>query len=128
MSQPSADDLLTAASHGDVDVVRALLAAGVDPASTGDEGGTALHRAARQGHVAVVRLLLEAGADVDAVDGYGNTPLWRASFGNNVVPSLVEMLLAAGADADVPNNAGRSPRDLVRTFRQPGLVALFDLQ
>ncbi|MEU9121925.1 glutaminase A [Streptomyces sp. NPDC048506] len=84
--------LLWSASTGDLEGVRAALAAGV-PAASGDyDGRTALHLAASEGHMDVVRYLLEQGADVEATDRWGGTPLTDAEKGRHtaVVEALKE--------------------------------------
>lgn len=75
-------DVFWAAIMGDIDALRALLAAdgGLVDASTPDDhvlgaGLSPLHLAAQGGHIDVMELLLEAGADINAVDARGFTPL-----------------------------------------------------
>ncbi len=55
-------DLMTAASTGHTETVKALLAAGADVNATSEKGGTALMGAAMEGHTEIVQLLKEAGA------------------------------------------------------------------
>ncbi len=61
-----------AAQYGDVEIMRLLLDAGVDPNRYNPLGGhshsTPLHQAAGSGHLAVVRLLVERGANLDWKD------------------------------------------------------------
>jgi hypothetical protein len=76
-------ELFSAAERGDVEAVRALLAAEPGLVRARDEtGATALHVAAFHGHHAVEDALLSAGADVNARDGmYDATPLgWATHF------------------------------------------------
>jgi hypothetical protein len=76
-------DLFSAAEHGDVDAVRALLASEPDLVRARDDtGATALHVAAFHGHHEVAEALLAAGADVNARDGmYDATPMgWATHF------------------------------------------------
>ncbi|MCY4073451.1 MAG: sigma-70 family RNA polymerase sigma factor [Chloroflexi bacterium] len=75
-------DVFWAAIMGDIDALRALLAADGDlvSASTPDDhvlgaGMSPLHLAAQGGHLEAMELLLEAGADINAVDARGYTPL-----------------------------------------------------
>src|SRR5215467_8723443 len=67
--------LTWAASQGDLDEVRALVAAGVEPGTADYDGRTPLHLAAAEGQTEVVRYLLTAGADPQPTDRWGGTPL-----------------------------------------------------
>ena len=91
--------LHAAVAEGDLEALKALLAAGADPnAEALDDGiplGTSLHLAAENGNLEFVRVLLAAGADLDARDGDGATPLHLAAAHGH--PELVQALLAAGA-------------------------------
>ena len=69
-----------ATQFGHVEVVRALLSAGVDPNRYNPEGmhshATPLHQAALAGHLAVVQILIEHGAKLDVKDTiYNANPL-----------------------------------------------------
>ncbi len=88
--------LLEAAAAGDVERVRAQLAARTPVDSRNEQGKTALMLAAEGGHTAVVRLLLEAGAEVSANDAREDTAYALAALGNH--PETVGVLLDAGAD------------------------------
>ena len=67
--------LHSAASSGNVAVVRTLLAAGADPTARQSGGWTALHAAARNGDPRMAELLLAAGADPGAVTDDGRSVL-----------------------------------------------------
>ncbi|MCH7823836.1 MAG: ankyrin repeat domain-containing protein [Acidobacteria bacterium] len=88
--------LRAAASRGEVEAVRSLLAGGAGVDDANEYGATALILACMRGHADVVRVVLEAGADADLADGfYGLTPLgWAADNGHEEVISL---LFASGA-------------------------------
>ncbi len=67
--------LTWAASQGDLNEVRALIATGVEPGTADYDGRTPLHLAAAEGQLDVVRYLLAAGADPRPADRWGGTPL-----------------------------------------------------
>ncbi len=67
--------LTWAASQGDLDEVRALIATGIQPGTPDYDGRTPLHLAAAEGQLDVVRYLLEAGADPVPLDRWGGTAL-----------------------------------------------------
>jgi glutaminase len=75
--------LCWAASQGDLDEVRALIASGVDPNIGDYDGRTALHLAASEGHREVVAYLLNQGADPSPVDRWGGTPAADAKRGGH---------------------------------------------
>ncbi|XP_056262253.1 caskin-2-like isoform X3 [Pseudoliparis swirei] len=63
-----------AARNGHKDIIRLLLAAGIDINKT-TKSGTALHEASLYGKTEVVRLLLDAGVDVTTRNTYNQTAL-----------------------------------------------------
>ena len=92
--------LIRAAHRGYVEIVRRLLAAGVEIAHVNRLGWTALLEAIILGdggeaHTEVVRLLVDAGADVDLADGDGVTPLEHAR--RKGYTAIAEILTDAGA-------------------------------
>jgi glutaminase len=86
--------LTWAASQGDLNEVRALVAGGVDPSTADYDGRTALHLAAAEGQADVVRYLLSAGTEPAPVDRWGGTPLSDAE--SNGHTDLVDVLRRAG--------------------------------
>ena len=91
------DALLRAASAGNADTVRALLASpNVDVNGTDDQGNTPLIQAARFGHDEVVRALLIAKADVKIKNNEGKTALTVAAEGGH--DQTVAVLTQAGAN------------------------------
>ena len=88
--------LLRAASAGNADTVRTLLASpNVDVNGVDDQGNTALILAARLGHNEVVSMLLLAKADVKVKNKEGKTALVLASEGGH--DQTVAALTQAGA-------------------------------
>jgi glutaminase len=93
--------LTWAASQGDLNEVRALIAAGVEPGTADYDGRTPLHLAAAEGQLDVVRYLLAAGAGSQPVDRWGGTPLSDAETNGhaeiatllrNAVPAALEVM------------------------------------
>src|SRR5690606_32588046 len=89
-------DVVRAASRGDLEGVRAALAAGGQVGATQNDGSSALLWAAYHADLEMTQLLLEAGADPNVANRYGVTPLLQASRTGDA--PIVAALLAAGAD------------------------------
>jgi ankyrin repeat protein len=87
-----------AAHWNDLDLTKALIAAGARANVANRYGVTALHEACTVGNAAMVNALLKAGADVNATYGEGETPLMIASRTGSV--EAVRLLLEAGANAN----------------------------
>jgi len=85
--------LTWAASQGDLNEVRALIASGVDPGTPDYDGRTALHLAAAEGQLEVVRYLLGAGTDPQPIDRWGGTPLTDAE--GNGHAQVIELIRQA---------------------------------
>ena len=93
---PETEALLRAASAGNDDTVRSLLASpNVDVNGVDDQGNTALMQAARFGHDEVVRELLIAKADVKIRNNEGKTALTLAAEAGH--DQTVAVLTQAGA-------------------------------
>jgi glutaminase len=87
--------LTWAASQGDLNEARALIASGVEPGSADYDGRTPLHLAASEGQTEIVRYLLAAGADPQPADRWGGTPLTDAETGGH---TQIAKLLTQAAD------------------------------
>jgi ankyrin repeat protein len=93
---PETDALLRAASAGNADTVRTLLASpNVDVNGIDEHGNTPLIQAARFGHDEVVTALLIAKADVKTKNDEGKTALMLAAEGGH--DETVRALTQAGA-------------------------------
>jgi ankyrin repeat protein len=103
--------LLTAARLNDVERVKQLLEAGVDPDIEGPFGPV-ISMALLLGHTVVARLLVEAGADLHVTDDKGWTPLhWAAKTGD---VELVLAMIEADADSFAIDKIGDSPFDVLK--------------
>ena len=86
--------LLEAATAGNVERVRDLIAAGTPLEQRDAAKRTALLLATRANQVEVARLLIEAGADVNAKDNIRDTPfLYAGAEGRN---EILKLILASG--------------------------------
>ena len=102
------DQLVYAAEHGDIYMVRALLEEeGVNPNVPNKDGNLALVEASSNLYklpiqIEIIRLLLEYGADINKSSGTGwfgdpwITPLMNSAIAG--LPIIVKLLLEAGAD------------------------------
>ncbi len=96
-----ADAFLRLVKRGDVDAVRAQLAAGLSPDTANSEGETAAHIAARENRAEIVAVLAAAGANMRAeIKGQsGRTPLHDAiNFGKSA--AAVALVSCGGYPAD----------------------------
>jgi glutaminase len=83
--------LCMAASRGDVQELRRLLARGLDINSADYDGRTPLHLAASEGVEAAVRFLLERGANASAIDRWGHRPAQDAKReGHHAIAEMLE--------------------------------------
>lgn len=98
-------DLMVAATAGDTNAVKALLAKNVMVNTKNTFGSTALMGAAAGGHVEVAKLLLAKGARVNENNNQGYTALMLAA--KNGHDKVVDLLLGGRAEvnaADSKNN------------------------
>jgi hypothetical protein len=97
--------LVWACAYGRNDVVRFLLARGVDPAATDTNGMTGLHWAAAKAHPEIVTMLIRRGAPLETKNRWGGTVLDAALHFALQHPAhwpdyaaVLRALLVAGAD------------------------------
>ena len=114
-----ATPLFFAASVGDSEVIKALLARGADPAMGTLDGTTPLMAAAglaveesetripESRHLAAVTMLIDLGAEVRAVNNQGDTALHGAAFLG--YGTVARYLLDRGAILNARNRGGQTP-------------------
>lgn len=95
------EQIIKAASDGDLDTVKKLVEQGVDVNSRDNGQWTPLIIAAQNGHLNVVQYLIEKGADVNAENAYTETALCLAKSERH--EEIVEYLIGNGADIVVEN-------------------------
>ena len=122
--------LIIAASLGDVESVRNLLAYRADPNAANKDGNTALIYAARYNHPQIIYELMRpyslvAPVDVNIQNKQGETALyWAASRGYE---EAVKRLLAANTNRDLKDKNGLTARDIAQKKGRRNIVALFDM-
>lgn len=97
----------SAIGHGRKDLVRFLLACGVDPNDPDRDNRAALFAAVRSSNKPAAILLCDAGAQINAQGGSsGSTPLMRAAGQGD--EEMVRVLLARGAEVNAVDKQGQT--------------------
>lgn len=102
-----AEELIGAASSGDLEKLQTLLASGVDPDGISTTRAPALFAAARWQHLDAIGELLRAGADVNKSNHVSYTALVAASTTTKAT-QVIDALVEAGALIDAVDQSGRS--------------------
>ncbi|MDB4127739.1 ankyrin repeat domain-containing protein [bacterium] len=87
--------LLIAARKGDLEKVRTLLKAGVDPDTTSRNSYTALAYASIGGHLDIMKLLISENVDVNKAARFNKTPLLVTAGSSQI--EAAKLLIANGA-------------------------------
>ncbi|KAL8561546.1 hypothetical protein ACOMHN_024782 [Nucella lapillus] len=87
--------LMVASEKGELNIVRELLGAAVDPNAVDNESWSALLCACKEGYLEIAIELLEHGAELEHKDMCGWTPLMWASYKGRIM--VVQELLDRGA-------------------------------
>lgn len=104
--------LLVAVKHENLEIVKLLLAAGLDVNAVNGRAEPILHIAAAKGNMSMTQLLLYYGADLTATSYAGETSLQAAEkSGDAEIVKLLESRLSYGM---VCNRAGKAHKTLQR--------------
>jgi len=119
----------SAAKHGDVAAICAMLEAGADLNSRDSHGQTAIMLAAHLGDEAVVRALIDAGADLNQRAKFGLTATMLAVVSGH--EAVATLLAEAGADlglrgSGAPGFADKTAADLARERGLEHLSTILD--
>lgn len=99
--------LFYAVKLGRLDLVKAIMAKGVDLSYKNNVGATVLHQAVRFGQGTIMTELIRAGASPDHADALGNTSLhYMVQWSQQ---ALADGLFAARSNLEAQNTLGRSP-------------------
>ncbi|CAN0014454.1 unnamed protein product [Sphacelaria rigidula] len=115
----------SAAAHGNVDILRALLRSHSD--SSGGDGAfgyTALHMAADNNQVGAIDVLVEAGADIQAQDQHDWTPLHSAARYDGCSEAVQVLLQTHGANVGASDTAGETPLHVACSYLAAGPAEL----
>jgi uncharacterized protein len=101
-----------AAFFGQLEAVRALIAAGADVHATARNAFKVqpVHAAAASRNLDILRAVLEAGGDPNVPQQQGFVPLHEAATSGN--REMAELLIKHGANPRLANDAGKSSIDL----------------
>jgi ankyrin repeat protein len=118
--------LLGAAGDGDVELVRALIAAGASVNARGGVVGlTPLMMAAQMGRPEAVSALLASGASPDAVETFNHsTALIQAAASDRADAAIVRALLEANADVRIADDEGATALDWAIRRGDPQIIQL----
>lgn len=115
------DSLNTAAEHGNLPLVQALLARGANVDGRSIHFLTPLMSAAKGGQTSVARFLTDKGADVNAHNGSGSPLMWAAASGNK---PTVRLLLERGANVNWRSDAGTTALQMAKEYQHPQIVII----
>lgn len=100
--QARTDAFLTAATVGNINMLRQLMMSGADGSCVSAFDETALHRAAAGGHEVCVQELIQKTPEcINAVSSLGTTPLSEAAAHGHI--ECMRLLVEAGADVNIGN-------------------------
>ena len=126
----SGDDLIMAASQGNVSKVKALIKRGVNvnaaaPATSQvPQGITPLMFSSAENHLEITKILLDAGADPNQSDKGGGTALIYAVWKGHL--HIVKLLIEHGANVHAETTDGRTPLSVAKNGGKSTMVELLE--
>lgn len=120
----------SAAAHGNVDILRAVLRShgcmpltvNVDVNMSDSTGYTALHMAADNNEVAAIDALIEAGANIETQDQHNWTPLHSAARYNGCSDALLALSKKHQANVHARDTSGETPLHVACSYLAAGAV------
>ena len=112
--------LQLAASRGEIELIKGIIAQGGDINETNKHGKTALMLAAGNGRPEATQLLLDLNANIDAQEIDGMTALMMAASDGKT--ETVKLLVENGADVNITNYYGATAMTNAAFFNHPGAV------
>ena len=113
---------LESAKHGEVNVVRLFLAAGMNPDAKSENGDTVLMNAIGANADAVAEALLKGGADPNVRTSNGSSALHLAALMGNAQSG--QLLVSYKADVNLKSNIGETPLMIAALRGFPEVVQL----
>jgi ankyrin repeat protein len=116
-----------AASQGDIERVKQVIAKGTNVNERLERGTTALLLAANKGHLNIVKFLIDNGANLNLATDWGATPLINASAQGHA--DIVRLLLHNGADtkAKLQSPVDRSGRTALMIVAAEGYEDIVEI-
>lgn len=111
-----------------LEMVKHLIACGLDVNAIDIYGNNALHYAVKLKNPSLVKVLLDAGADVNHVNKEGVSPLRETLLTKPVDHSSIQILLEHGADIEQKTEGGISVKEFAETVagEDDTLITLFN--
>ena len=119
------DALHRAAKLGNLDGLKAALAAGADVNARDDRGWTPLMHAANRGYTLLIEPLLAAKADLDVRGKAGATALFIAVANRRT--EIITLLVKAGADVSIKGPKGKTAVDVAQMSGDAAIISALGL-
>jgi len=113
---------LIASQMGNLEVLKALVAAGADVKQPMVDGTAPIKVAAAHGDPEIIEYLISSGADVNCPNQEGYTALMAAAVKGNV--RAVELLIRKGADVNLKTQAGQDALTIAKTASKNEVIQI----